>query len=171
MKGQEDQASELLWRHVVDLKYADGGDGNDLETGDAPDLLEMSTLTSLAERVQTVSQEEVPQGQAAARVRLAEMIHADQATALPLTAARPPRRPGSVFFPWTRHAALIVLLLALAAIAFALWVMPVPSSHYCADPIPLKTRKNAPHKTIPKDSSHAPASSSPSHEPHCDKDV
>ncbi len=117
----EEEQGELLWRHIVDVKYGGRADLDGRIAQAERTSSELREMAGLAEDLQRSLYEDPAYAQSVARSRLLEFIEAEQTQ---ITRPEPSRRPA---FLWPRplrlgsRPAMVLLLIMLMATAVAAW--------------------------------------------------
>jgi hypothetical protein len=120
MDKQDEQVCELLWRHVVDLRYGDGTGPEEGGPAVCAESIELRELTALADEVHTALQADPSAAQAAARSQFLQLLASETA----------PRKRAPLFsWPALRgQPALVILLVLLLAMTIAAWTYVLRTS-------------------------------------------
>lgn len=125
MASNEEQAGELLWRYIEELKQAENADNFHFVARTPVNPAEMAQLLPVADAVHEILKADLPseESRTAARALLVETIRAERAATEHSNGHSPRKRFAWPQFTWNRQTALamILLLLLLTAIGLAMW--------------------------------------------------
>ena len=116
----EEEQGELLWRHIVDVKYDGRADLDGRLARAESSCQDLRELGALAEDVHRSLNDDPAYAQAAARTRLLNMIYADMASDHPAISSRP---RWSLFRlrAGTGKTSMVLSLIILMTTAMAAW--------------------------------------------------
>ncbi|HZP82635.1 MAG TPA: hypothetical protein VFB21_13425 [Chthonomonadaceae bacterium] len=138
MASNEEQAGELLWRYIEELKQADNPDDFHFVARTPVNPAEMAGLLPVADAVLQTLKADISseEGRTAARARLVETIRTERAASEQRNGHSARRRFTWPQFAWNRQAVLvmILLLLLLTAIGLAMWQDYQRSCHASGPP-------------------------------------
>lgn len=115
----ENEASELLWKYIVQCREAANADSMNFIVRTSLDPQELAELIPLVDTVHSAMRaaEETPASNPVARERLLAEIQAERAAPKPKKAWFPVRKRGASGLRWSFTTLLLLLLLLLAALA------------------------------------------------------
>jgi hypothetical protein len=123
MQSYEEEASELLWKYITELRRVEDTDAVNFIARTPVDPADLAALMPLADALHENLHTDmsVSSGQIAGRAALMEAIRADE-----IRASRSPKAPAGTrwrlpFVHWNRQWALTLLLLMLSAVAVYAW--------------------------------------------------
>lgn len=117
----EEEQGELLWRHIVDVKYDGRADLDGRLAKAESSCQDLRELGALAEDVHRSLNDDPAYAQAAARTRLLNMIYADLASDHPAISSRPRWSLFRLRAGIGGKTTMVLLLVILMATAMAAW--------------------------------------------------
>ncbi|MCC6728374.1 MAG: hypothetical protein IT208_03445 [Chthonomonadales bacterium] len=154
MHPPDDSQCELLWRYIVDLKYADNAGAAALASRASRQDPQVAALAEVADAVHEARRAEAPDRQAAARAHLEALLRNDTARPpLPVSSALRAMAARGRWLTTAQRAALVLVgVVLLAGVAAALYVRslaaaPPPCHAPAAAPTPVPVVARPPTAT------------------------